>query len=191
MALIIPAVVTEDARKYWPQFFGGLMGAPSTVTMPGSPPAQWDPRIKFFKVGEGGWFDPGSGKVPRTPDPALRRLMFPFIQDIDIEVDPTRPLALRRYPAPAPTPYFKKSLVSTDFTFETPTSIRISCLLEFGDYNDDGTGFPKIWEIGLFTDHPELVAPGPDQGLMIAYGTFVEESKDPTKQIENVVRIVF
>jgi len=194
MATVV-AVATDDARKYWPQFFGGLMGTPGTPTVHGGsppPPTTWDPRIKFFKVGIGGWVDPGGGPERRTPDASLRRLSSPLIQDIDVVVDPTRAPANQRY-APLPsTPSFKKDLSVSDISFLGSNSIEIDCLLDFSDFNDDGSGSsPEIWEIGIFTDHPAESGLATDQGLMIAYGTFPIEVKDSSKQILNVVRIIF
>ena len=181
---IIPGVVTDDARLYWPQILGGIF-SPNVVTTVGS--SEWDPRIKTFKVGEGGWIDPGSGAVPRTPDPGLRRLSAPLIQDIDAIVDPTRAVMDQRYPADS-LGTFEKALIVADFTFEAPTTIRVRCLLDFAEFNDDGLGNdPEMFEIGIFTDHP--VEAG--EKLMIAYATFPKQLKDVTKQIENVVRIVF
>lgn len=133
---VIPGVITEDARKYWPQFFGALLGDPSTTTIVGS---TWNPVISHFKVGEGGWIDPGAGKVPRTPDPALRRLSAPLIQDIDAVVDPTRAALNQRYPADSRAT-FEKALIAADFLFEAPTIVRVRCLLDFGEFNDDGNG---------------------------------------------------
>lgn len=185
------AVVTEDARKYWPQFFAGLMGVPGTPTMPGTPPTIWDPRIKFFKVGEGGWYDPGSGAVRRTPDASLRRVSAPLIQDIDAAVDPTRLPIDQRYPANSRATFWKSISIS-DVSFIPPTTIEVECLLDFGDFNDDGYGNdPEIWEIALFSDHPEEAGLAAGQGLMLAYGTIPKETKDATKQILNRMRFTF
>jgi len=190
MAVIV-AEVTDDARKYWPKFFGGMEGTPGTPTVPGSPPSVFDPRVKFFKVGEGGWVDPGSGKERRTPDPSLRRLSSPLIQDLDAVVDATRAPAAQRYAA-TERATFKKDLTSSDLSFTSPSTLEIECLLDFSDFNDDGYGNdPEIWEIGIFTDHPEESGLGVDEGLMIAYGTFPLEVKDSTKQILHIVRITF
>jgi hypothetical protein len=41
-------------------------------------------------------------------------------------------------------------------------------------------GLPEIWEIGLFDQNND----------MILYGTFSKETKDATKQIENICRII-
>jgi len=188
---VIQAVVTDDARKYWPQFIGGIFGAPGTPTVPGNPPTAWDPRLKFFKVGEGGWVDPGGGKVRRTPVPDLVRLTAPLIQDIDSSVDSTRAVPDQRYAA-ATRVTFAKSLVVTDVTFIVPSTIEVECLLDFSDFNDDGFGnSPEIYEIGIFSDHPTTAGLASDQGLMVAYGTFPVEVKDNTKQILNVVRIIW
>lgn len=181
---IVNAVLTEDARKYWPQLIGGLF-IPTTPTDVGA--TEWDNRIKTFKVGEGGWVDPGTGKVPRTPDPALRRLSAPLIQDIDAIVDPTRAVIDQRYPANS-LATFEKALIGADFTFEGTSTIVVSCLLDFGEFNDDGfANSPEIYEIGLFSDHPTEAG----EKLMVAYGTFPVQIKSGGIQLENVVRIAF
>jgi len=210
---VIPGVPTEDARKYFPQFFGGLRGVPasSTIVTPGPTTVQWDPRIKYFKVGEGGWIDPGAGKIPRTPDPALRRLApDPLIQDLDAIVDINR--GAPRYPGnPLLATYsrgiFMKALAPADLTYEAPTTLRIRCLLDFADFNEDYPGSgrsPEIWEIGVYCDHPEIVTPAPPavpgpgdptnamkQLLLVGYGTFPMQVKNGGIQIENIVRLVF
>lgn len=178
----ITAVVTEDARKYWSQFFGLLLGSPSVTTTVG---VSWNPSIKTFKVGEGGWIDPGSGRVRRTPEDNLRRIDN-NIQDIDAIVDSTRAAPDQRYPSPDDRAFFEKSLVPSDFTYEAPSTLRVRCFLDFADFNIDGFGnFPEIWEIGLFSDHPTAIG----QKLMVAYGTFPMEIKDGASPVENVVRI--
>lgn len=190
MAVII-AKVTLDCRKFWPRFFGGLLGVPGTPTVQGTPPTTFDPRIKFFKVGEGGFIDPGGGKAARTPVNDLRRLTGALVQDIDAAVDPTRAGIDQRYAADE-VATFSKSISPTDVSAAGTTGIEIECLLDFADFNNDGNGNdPEIWEIGIFTDHPEIAGLDSDQGLMIAYGTFPIEVKDNTKQILNVVRIIF
>ena len=182
MAVIL-GVVTEDCRKYWPQFFGTLLGISDGVTT--QVPQAWNPLITHFKMGEGGWVDPGSGKVPRTPDPTLRRESAPLIQDLDAAVDLTR--GVPRYPSDSQF-VFEKVLTISDFSFDGPSTIRITCLLDFTEANDDGfSNSPEFWEIGFFSDHP--LEPG--EKLMVAYGTFPMEIKDGSKQLENVVRIVF
>lgn len=179
---VITAVVTEDARKYWPQLFGLLLGDPSTVTDVGF---SWNPAIKTFKVGEGGWVDTGAGRVRRLPTDNLRRVDN-NIQDIDAIVDGTRALVDQRYPAAADRAFFEKALITSDFTFEAPSTLRVRCFLDFAEFNSDGFGnFPEIWEIGLFSDHPTAVG----QKLMVAYGTFPLEIKDGASPVENVVRI--
>jgi hypothetical protein len=156
----------------------------------------YDPRIKFFKVGEGGWVDPGSGRERRTPDASLRKLTTDgtpaaYLQDLDAVVDATRAPIDQRY-ASTERATFKKDLSSSDFAFISPSIIEIDCLLDFSDFNDDGYGNdPEIWEIGIFADFPEAGGLSADQGLMVAYGTFPKEVKDNTKQILNVVRLIW
>lgn len=198
MAIIL-ATVTEDARKYWPQFFGGLLSTGTnmlTTDVPPGPP-RWDPRLLSFKVGEGGWIDPGPGPVRRTPDPTLRIIAAPpnDVQDLDAIVDPTRPLISQRYPATS-IATFEKAFIPANLTYTAPSTIQARCFLDFGDFNDDGFGNPpEIWEIGIFSDHPSFArvaigTPGAKR-LMVAYGTVPKEIKDATKQIEHFVRIVF
>lgn len=198
---IIPGVLTEDGARLWLRLFGGLQGVPAsstTVTAPGPVTVQWDPRLKFFRVGEGGWVDPGTGRVARTPDPALRRLAAPLIQDLDCLVDPTRAVPAQRYEGNPANPdfsrgNFQKAFVVGDITYEVgpPRAIRIRCLLDFADFNEDWPGSgrnPEIWEVGIYSDHPEIVTPTSDL-LMVAYGTFPMQTKTAVKQIENIVRI--
>ena len=197
---IILATVTEDARKYYPQFFGGLLGV-SATTNPATP--VWNPLITHFRVGIGGY----TGVLPRTPDPTLRRIAVApgDIQDLDILVDPTRLPINQRYPAKT-IPSFEKAFVPGNLTYSATNTIQANCILDYGDFNSDGVGAPEIWEIGIFSDHPAfarvatLAAPvvttyGPTlahpQRLMIAYGTFPKEIKDATKQIQHYVRVVF
>jgi hypothetical protein len=178
----ITATVTADARKYWSQFFGLLLGNPSTTTAVGT---TWNPTLRSFKVGEGGWTDPGSGRVRRNPvDDNLRRLDN-NLQDIDAIVDVTRATLDRRYPADSRA-FFEKALVPGDFTFEAPSTLRVRCFLDFSEFNSDGFGnFPEIWEIGLFSDHPTTTG----QKLMVAYAAFPKEIKNGSNPLENIVRI--
>lgn len=181
---VVTGIATEDARKYWPQLIGALF-IPATPTNVGA--TQWDPRIKTFKIGEGGWINPGGGRVPRTPVANLRRLSAPLIQELDAVVDTTRLLIDQRYPSDSRAT-FEKTLTGADFTFEGTSTIRVRCLLDFGEFNNDGFGnSPELYEIGLFSDHPTISA----QKMMVAYATFPAQVKDNSKQLENVVRIVF
>lgn len=199
MALVL-ATVTQDVRKYYPQFFGGILGISNNGTVNVPPgPAAWDPRLFTFKVGEGGWIDPGGGPVPRAPDANLRIIASPpnDVQDLDAIVDPTRPLINQRYPANSRAT-FEKQLQPSDFVWDTsePTALKVRCFLDFGDFNNDGFGnFPEIWEIGIFSDHPSFaraaVGTVGAKRLMVAYGTIQKEIKDPTKQIENFMKLVF
>jgi hypothetical protein len=185
---IVNAIIPADALEFWAKLMGGLLGDPSTTTNPGTP--EYDHRIKFFKVGEGGFVDPGTGEVPRTPDGTLRRLSAPLIQDLDAVVDATRPVSEQRYAADE-RGVFDKTLSPADFTFEAPSTLRVRCFLDFGEFNNDGFGNnPRMWEVGLFADHPTEVGLSSDEGLLVAYATFPLEVKTGAIQIENIVRIV-
>lgn len=185
MTTIINATVTEDAVLYYPQFFMGQLGAPGTPTNVVTP--VWDPRWKYVKVGEGGWMDSGSGQVPRTPSPSLRKLSGPAIQDLDAVVDATRSAPDQRYTATGRAT-FQKTLGGGDVTFVAPSTAKVRLFLDFGDFNDDGFGnSPELWEVGVFSDHPTIAS----QLLMVAYGTFPKVVKTAGIQVERFVRIRF
>jgi hypothetical protein len=214
----ILATVTEDARKYWPQFFGTLLGIDVTTVA-----GDWNPLIKFFRVGEGGWIT--DTNTPRTPQPDLRRIDSStgsswggplYLQDLDCVIDPQRAAPDRRYSDDGLGWYEKELDPGTDFIFTAPSTIQIRCLLDFSEFNDTFAQAsptvtnPNICELALFSDHPlinatypsaahnranhaDYIDPNflPDNRLMIAYGTFPVEVKDSSKQIEHLVQIVF
>lgn len=168
---VIPGVVTDDARQFWPQMFGGLV----TYKL-----------VSAFKVGEGGWINPGSGREPRTPATGLRRLDN-GLQDIDAIVDATRAAVDQRYAA-TERAYFQKSLTSSDFSFISPSKLEVRCYLDRGEFNDDGYGNPpEIWEIGVFSEHPTVSG----QLLMLGYGTFPQQIKTSGISLLNILRFVF
>jgi hypothetical protein len=185
----VTATITNVARKYWPQMFGQLLGAGTNSPAPGTFP--WNPVIQTFRVGEGGWI--GTAQVPRTPDPTLI--------DLDIIQNPTR------YAGYSAADYWENQLTSANTTFIAPTSIQISCLLDFGQFNQDFDSPPHvpavIWELGLYSIAPPLVAPGDvalvtqnrgtstTQLIMLAYGTFQGQSKTSNIQLENQFTISF
>ncbi len=168
---VINAVVTDHAREVWVKMVGGLTA--------------WS-IASFFRIGEGGWQNPGTGRERRTPDKTFT--------DLDIILDGARPAGpTKRYDVALESfGYFQKSFVSGDLTFESPTTLACRCLLDFGEYNTKAAGTliynhgntglnPEIWELGVY----DLA------GNLLAYGTVEKETKDGTKQIENTVRIVF
>ena len=157
MAEII-GVVTDTARALFPQQLGGLVPFAA---------------VSYYKVGEGGYVDPGTGKVPRTPDASFT--------DLDAVLDASRPAIDQRYPADS-RGVFQKSFVGGDLVYVAPTTLRCRCFLDFSEFNDDGFGNnPEIWEIGVFDADDN----------MLVYGTFPLQIKDNTKQIENFVRLIF
>jgi hypothetical protein len=202
MALIL-ATVTEDARKYWPWFFGGKYGVGASTFPSGTvPPSTWNPLLYSFKMGVGGWENPGTGPIPRAPDPALRMEIGTLLQDIDALVDATRTSPGRYGDALGNRAWFEKTLSASDFTFTAPNILEIRCVLDLGDFNDTGASSgspvvpPEIWELGIFSDHPDYARVAPATGvnsprLMVAYATFPKEIKYPTNQIEHIVKISF
>lgn len=169
---VIQGVLTDRAREFWPKMFGSL--------------TTFKPIIRFV-VGEGGWKDDGGGnKVRRLPDPTLDHL--------DIVQNSSRYGSGSLDPDSVAT--FSKNLVATDFTFVSPTTLEVSCLLDFGEFNDDGLGnSPEIWEIGIFSEWPDYpTTQNPITGaneMMVAYGTVDGQIKDATKQLLNTFVIKF
>ena len=148
---LVTATLTNTALGLLPQVMGGLAPLPA---------------IDSFKVGEGGWLLTPSGVVPRTPDATLT--------DLDCIVNPTR------YPLDS-VATFSKALVGGDIVFIAPGTLEVTCLLDFGDFNNDGFGNnPEIYEIGLFAGT-----------TMMAYGTFQQQVKTPGNQLPNTIRITF
>ncbi len=189
MAVVV-GVVTDLARSFYPQFLGRILGISAGTTTAGN----WNPFIRSFKIGRGGWIDPGGGPVPRTPDPTLT--------DLDVIVDQGRSGPSKRYSSLAGNIYFmEKTLLNTDFSYVSPTTLLIRCTLDFGEFNDiagvpsnppggptlspSGTS-PDLYEIGVFCDHPSGTGE-----LMVLYGTFLAETKNGTKQVENDFRFSF
>lgn len=160
MTTIVEAVVTDDALTNWPKYFGGLIVGP------------WDPTIKFFRIGEGGWEDPGTTvRQRRTPDPTLT--------DLDCNVNPGR------YPADSLYD-FQKSFSPGDIVEESPGVIRATCFLDTFEANNDGLGnSPEFWEIALFSD-----APG-GGNMAVAYGTMQKQTKVAGSPLTVVVRVSF
>lgn len=185
--MILDAVVTEDAAKFYAQFFGGVLAAPGTPTNTATP--VWDPRWKYIRWGEGGWIDRGSGAVPRDPSPSLRRLTSPLIQDLDAVVDGTRTGPDQRYPAADGRAVFQKAITYlTDVVFEAPSTVRVRALLDYGEFNADALGNPpEVWELGIFSDHPTISG----QLLMVAYATMPGTAKTAGVQIERFLRLRF
>jgi hypothetical protein len=169
MANVIRAVPTEDGLKFWPQMLGGIIPVRTPL---------------FFKIGEGGWINDGSGPVPRDPVGTLRR--GDGIQDLDAVVDVDRGGTLpgpARYPTTSRFTATKTFAVS-DITFQAPSTLQLRCILTLAEGND--VPDPEYWEIGIFTDHPDN--PGVDD-LMVAYGTFPKEIKTAARRLENLVLI--
>lgn len=155
---IIQAVVTDVALTYWPQ----MLMDPSLYR-----------EIDLFKVGEGGWIQTPSGRVPRTPDPTLT--------DLDCVINPGR------YPTDS-LATFSKALVLGDMTFNVGLKTQfITCLVDFGEFNDDGLGNdPEVYEIGAYADNPS----GPGK-ILLYYGTFAQEVKTPAVQLQNIISVAW
>lgn len=109
--------------------------------------------VAEFKIGEGGWILSGATKVQRTPDPTLT--------DLDCLENPSRYAANEQY-------VFTKSIAPSKVTELTDTSVKIECIVETTEANDDGFGdAPEFWELAIFDS----------DGDMISYTTFYGQPK--------------
>lgn len=159
MAIIL-AAVTDKAREVWPKMLGGILPFEA---------------VSYFKIGEGGWIDPGGGREPRSPAAHVAE------NDLDAVIDLSRPLILQRYAADERY-VFQKAFGGGDLTFSAPSTLSCTCFVDFGEANNDGYGNdPEFWEIAVFDTNDS----------MLAYGTFPQQTKNNTVQITNTMKIVF
>ena len=202
MAAIL-ATVTNKALFYYP------------TASPGSP------ELVSFAIGRGGWVNPGSGNVARSPDPSL--------EDLDIIQNPGRYASITANVSAGNIYFVQKSFITEDFSILTPPFNppltppvgaivqQIRCILDFTDFNDiqgvpstppagltlnpSGTS-PQLWELGVFaaapmgytnptSDPSSPLYQGRPNQLMVFYATFNAETKNNTLQLENDVWIAF
>lgn len=121
-----------------------------------------------FKIGEGGWTDPGAGKEPIPPDVTLTDVTAGGF--------------------PAGSQYiFSKDLSGVDLTFTSPSRLEIRCFISASEANDDGTGAPpEFFELGVFDD-----TVGNGFGNMLVYSTFPIEIKTASKALEHIIFVDF
>lgn len=203
---VLPAAITVDYIKFLPMLTGDIIH-PGSVTNPLT--TTWAPTIKWFKMAEGGWILNNEGaRVRRVAVPELRMksgLQYTdpvlggstyYLQALDAEVDLDRNVIDPTDPPRYDIPVGKGSryvsayhdLSPSDFQWLSPGTLQVTCLLDFDQENDDGAGFsPDFCELGLYADHP-LQSGG---RLLVAYCTFPKETKDVTRQLENVVKVVY
>lgn len=78
--------------------------------------------------------------------------------------------------------YFEKQFGATDLVFVSPSIMQVRCKLDGIESNDDGSGNePKFFELGIFDD----------QGVLVAYTTFPEQTKASNKILTNYVQCYF
>jgi hypothetical protein len=116
----------------------------------------------YFRIGVKGYLDTVQGRIPKDPDPSLT----------DVEANGSDASNYR----------LQKSFSSSDVVFLTPSTIQFRCRLVATEGNDDGDGNnPRFFEIGIFDSND----------VLIAYGTFDEQTKNPAKILTNYVQVVF
>ena len=119
-----------------------------------------------FKIGEGGWIDPGGGKEPLPPDATL--------------TDLTAGTGI--YVAPSDFIFTKAFVPASDFTFISSARAQLRCLILTSEANDDGHGNPpELFELGIFDASSN----------MLVYSTFPLEVKTPSKSLEHIIFIDF
>lgn len=148
-------VITDAGREKWSKYMAGV-GTIDDIAGGG------------FRVGEGGWVDIPP-KVPKSPDPTLT--------DLDCVVNAASYPVDSRYVFPT---VGAKAFASVNWV--SPSIIRLECLVDFAEANDDGFGNPpEFWELGIFDS----------AGVMIAYFTFQVDTKYPTTQLLYEIDIIF
>lgn len=151
MPQVVSAVVTDAWREKLAQIYAGS----ATLSIPLS-----------FKIGEGGWINPGGGKEPDVPSATLTDI------------------TATSYPAGSQY-YFTKALTAGDLTFTAPTRLEIRCYVTDSEANDDGGGnSPEFFELGVFDG-----AGG--TGTMLVYSTFPIEIKTDSKALEHLIYVDF
>jgi hypothetical protein len=167
MPTIVEAVVVDQALTMLPQYLGDVIPGMSLGYVP---------KIRYFKIGEVRWIDPGTGIYTRkTPDPTLVDL--DCIENSASYTMPTSPIT---------TLYSQLfTLGLGDLTFESPGTLKVRCFLDFGDAN--GGGPNGFWEIGVYADDPT----SPGTPFLIGYGTIQKQIKTVAAQMTNVVRLTF
>jgi hypothetical protein len=152
MATII-GVITDGVREGWSKYHATAATGFSDKIFGGT-----------FKIGEGGWVDVPP-KVPKSPDPSLT--------DLDCVINPGS------YPVDSRYVFGPKAFHS--ITWVSPSVIRLECLLDFTEANDDGFGNPpEFWELGVYDS----------AGNMVAYFTFPVEIKTVLNQLLFEVDII-
>ena len=149
MAQTVEAVVTDAWRS---KIAASYAAQPNTIE-----------DIDSFKIGEGGWIDPGGGKEPIPPDPTFTDLTAPT------------------YPAGSQFVY-SGSIGVADLAFTAPNRLEIRVFVDSSEANDDGTGNPpEFFELGIFDAG----------GTMLVYSTFPLEIKTASKSLEHLIFVDF
>ena len=156
MATII-GTIQDESREGWTKYHANVVGGFNDMIATGG-----------FKIGEGGWVDIPP-KVPKSPNPALT--------DLDCIINAGSYPVDSRYVFPTVGVKAFDSVV-----WVAPGVIRLECLLDFGDANDDGFGNPpEFWELAIYDA----------AGHMVAYFTFPVEIKTILNQLLFEIDIIF
>jgi len=129
--------------------------------------------IGFFRIGEGGFLEQAGGtRVPKDPDDGNGYSLLTNVEaGINLGVDPGN-LGLR---------YFEKALTIADLSIEgdTLSTVNVFCQVLQAEGND--TRDPEFFEIGVFNP----------AGVLIAYGTFPQETKTNLLSVVKNVKLNF
>jgi len=123
------------------------------------------PLPAYFKIGEGGWTDPGGGREPVEPDPSLT----------DITA------GTGSYTNPDDY-YFQKTITGADLFFVSPTRLEIRCIVNTNEANsDNASNPPEFYELGIFDSDDN----------MLVYSTFPVEIKTSSRSLQHVIYVDF
>ncbi len=120
----------------------------------------------YFRIGEGGWVDTGSGLAPLAPSKLLT--------DITAGVAP--------YTANTTSYFFQKALVGGDLTYTAPNRLEVRCTVNTGEANsDNASNPPQFFELGVFDSSDKL----------LVYSTFPVEIKTDSRTLQHIVYVDF
>jgi hypothetical protein len=152
----MPQVVSAVVSNAWRTKLAQIYANAASFSLPSS-----------FKIGEGGWTNPGGGKEPVPPS----------VTQTDLRVI-TNP---GDYPSDSQY-YFTKALTGGDLTFTSPTRLQIRCFVAANEANDDGNGLaPEFFELAVFDN----------DGTILVYSTFPIEIKTDSKSLEHLIYVDF
>lgn len=161
----VRAIITDVGRNWLARYAARVLTGP---------PIDVSTGFYKFRIGVRGFLDLGGGlKVPKEP--------LPNRTTIESD-DPPPAFAFEKLFTADKVKVGK--IVAGEFVEDLAagTVLQLSSVLDFGEANDDGGGFPPhFFEIGVYDS----------TGVLVLYGTFPDEVKISAIQIVNLIRVRF